>query len=161
MGCEGSSDGIETIGQCCHMVEEITFLNHKMDGGWLAALSFCTNLKTSKLHSCKNVNLGPGPDEYLGTCATLGELHLLRCQMRDKIGVRALFLVCQAVRELVLEDCWGLDDNMLQFAGDCRRVKLLSLEGCLFPTMVGLDALVLSLVELNRLRVVSCNNIKD
>lgn len=161
VGCEGSYDGIKAIGQCCQMLEEITFSNHKMDGGWLAALSFCTNLKTLKLHSCKNVDLSPGPNEHLGTCPTLEELHLRKCQLRDKMAVRALFLVSQAVRELVFEDCWGLDDNILQIASVCRRVRLLSVEGCSLITMVGLDALVLSWVELNRLRVVSCNNIKD
>lgn len=161
LGCEGSYDGIKAIGQCCQMLEEITFSNHRMDGGWLAALSFCRNLKTLKLHSCKNVDLGPGPDEHLGACPALEELHLRRCQMADKMGVRALFLVSEAVRELIFEDCWGLDDNALRIASVCRRVRFLSLEGCSLLTAVGLDALVLSWTELDGLRVVSCNNIKD
>ena len=43
----------------------------------------------------------------------------------------------------------------------CRRVKSLSLEGCSLLTMEGFDVVVLSWKELQRLRVVSCNNIKD
>nr|POF02974.1 f-box protein [Quercus suber] len=52
-GCEGSYDGIKAIGQCCQMLEELTLSDHKMDGGWLAAVSFCGNLKILKLQSCK------------------------------------------------------------------------------------------------------------
>ncbi|KAE8715239.1 Preprotein translocase Sec, Sec61-beta subunit protein [Hibiscus syriacus] len=48
-GCEGSYDGIKAIGQRCQMLEELSFYNHMMDGGWLASLSFCVNLKTLKL----------------------------------------------------------------------------------------------------------------
>lgn len=43
----------------------------------------------------------------------------------------------------------------------CRRVRLLSLEGCSLLAMDGLDPVVLSWKELNRLKVISCNNIKD
>lgn len=42
-----------------------------------------------------------------------------------------------------------------------RRVKLLSLEGCSLLTIRGLELVVLSWKELQRLRVMSCNNIKD
>lgn len=42
-----------------------------------------------------------------------------------------------------------------------RRVKSLSLERCSSLTTEGLESVVLSWVELQRLRVVSCNNIKD
>ncbi|KAE8679501.1 F-box protein [Hibiscus syriacus] len=45
-GCEGSYDGVKAIGQCCQMLEELTLSEHRMDGGWLAGLSFCGNLKT-------------------------------------------------------------------------------------------------------------------
>nr|POF24632.1 putative disease resistance protein [Quercus suber] len=50
-GCEGSYDGIKAIGQCCQMLEELTLSDHKMDGGWLAAVSFYRNLKILKLQS--------------------------------------------------------------------------------------------------------------
>lgn len=122
VGCEGSYDGIKAIGQCCQMLEELTVSDHRMDAGWLAALSYCGNLKTLKLHSCKHIDISPGPDEHLGSCPTLEELHLQRCHLRDKQGVRALFLVCEAVRELVFEDCWGLDDNTFAAASICRYV---------------------------------------
>ena len=42
-----------------------------------------------------------------------------------------------------------------------RRVKLLSLEGCSLLTIKGLESVVLSWKELQRLIVMSCNNIKD
>lgn len=120
VGCEGSYDGIKAIGQCCQMLEELTLCDHRMDGGWLAALSYCGNLKTLKLQSCKSIGASPGPDEHLGSCSTLEELHLQKCQFRDKQGVRALFLVCEAVRELVFEDCWGLDNNTFAATAICR-----------------------------------------
>ncbi|KAM7476297.1 hypothetical protein LguiB_023540 [Lonicera macranthoides] len=161
VGCEGSYDGIKAIGQCCQMLEELTLCDHRLDGGWLAALSYCGNLKTLKLQSCKIIDSSPGPDEHLGSCPTLEELHLQRCQMRDMQGVRALFVVCQAVRELVLEDCWGLDNNIFGTASICRRLRYLSLEGCSLLTMEGLESVVLSFKELKRLRVVSCNKVKD
>nr|POE51393.1 f-box protein [Quercus suber] len=50
-GCEGSYDGIKAIGQCCQMLKELTLSDHKMDGGWLAAVLFCGNLKILKLQS--------------------------------------------------------------------------------------------------------------
>lgn len=161
VGCEGSYDGVKAIGQCCQMLEELTLCDHRLEGGWLSALSYCGNLKTLKLQSCKSIDSSPGLDEHLGCCRTLEELHLQRCQLRVKDGVRALFLVCEAVRELVFEDCWGLDDNIFCSAIVCRRVTFLSLEGCSLITMDGLDAVALSWKELKRLKVISCNSIKD
>lgn len=161
VGCEGSFDGIKAVGQCCQMLEELTLCDHRMDGGWLAALSYCSNLKTLKLKSCKSIDSSPGPDEHLSYCRTLEELHLQHCQMRYKQGVRALFIACQTVRDLVIEDCWGLDNVTFAYASICRRVRLLSLEGCSLLTMEGFDPVVLSWKELNRLKVISCNNIKD
>lgn len=160
-GCEGSYDGIKAIGKCCQMLEEFTLCDHRMDGGWLSALSYCLNLKTLRLQSCKSIDSSPGPDEHLGSCPTLEELHLRQCQMRDKQCVKALFLVCEAVREIVLHDCWGLDNDIFATASICRRVTLLSVEGCSLLTMEGLDSVILSWKELRGLRVISCNNIKD
>ncbi|PPS19459.1 hypothetical protein GOBAR_AA01118 [Gossypium barbadense] len=182
-GCEGSYDGIKAIGQCCQMLEELTLSEHRMDGGWLAGLSFCGNLKTLRLRSCKSIDKSPGADEHLGSCLTLEELHLQGCQIRDKQSVKALFLVCENVRDIVLHDCWGLEDDVFSLASICRklvillensvstelrdknywmrRVKLLSLEGCSLLTIKGLELVVLSWKELQRLRVMSCNNIKD
>ncbi|CAH1448109.1 unnamed protein product [Lactuca virosa] len=133
VGCEGSYDGIKAIGQCCQMMEELTLSDHRLEG----------------------------PDVHLGSCPTLEELHLQRCQLRDKQGLGSLFLVCEAVRELVFEDCWGLDNNTFFTASICRRVMSLSLEGCSLLTMDGFDPVVVSWKELKRLKVVSCNNIKD
>ncbi|KAM0015791.1 putative F-box domain, leucine-rich repeat domain superfamily, F-box-like domain superfamily [Helianthus debilis subsp. tardiflorus] len=161
VGCEGSYDGIKAIGQCCQMLEELTLCDHNFEGGWLAALSYCMNLKTLKFQSCKFIDPSPGPDEYLGSCLALEELRLERCRLRDKQGLGALFLVCEAVRELVFEDCWGLDNNSFGAASICRRVMSLSLEGCSLLTMDGFEPVVLSWKELKRLTVVSCNNIKD
>ncbi|KAH0980546.1 hypothetical protein GBA52_007723 [Prunus armeniaca] len=160
-GCEGSYDGIKAIGQCCQMLEELTLNDHRMDGGWLASLPFCGNLKTLTLQSCKDIDSSPGPDEHLGFCPTIEGLHLRRCQVRDKHGVRALFLVCEAVRDIVLQDCWGLVDEVFAFASICRRVKLISLQGCSLLTTGGLESVLLCWKELQRLRVVSCNNITD
>lgn len=128
-GCEGSYDGIKAIGQCCQMLEEMILRDHRMDAGWLAALSYCGNLKTLKLQSCRSIDSSPGPDEHLGLCRTLEGLHLQRCQMRprDQHGVRALFLVCREVREIVLQDCWGLENDVFGFAGICRYELSLSL----------------------------------
>jgi len=100
-----------------------------MDAGWLAALSYCGNLKTLRLQSCRSIDSSPGPDEHLGLCKTLESLHLQRCQMRprDQHGVRALFLVCREVREIVLQDCWGLENEVFGFAGICRYELSLSL----------------------------------
>ncbi|KAF9600615.1 hypothetical protein IFM89_011198 [Coptis chinensis] len=132
-----------------------------MDAGWIAALSFCGNLKTLRLISCKKVDPSPGPIEHLGSCPTLETLHLQRCQIRDKESANALFLVCIAVRDVVIQDCWGMHNEMFAFASICRRVKFLSLEGCSLLTTDCLESVVLSWVELQQLKVVSCNNIKD
>lgn len=160
-GCEGSYDGIKAIGQCCQMLEELTICDHRMDGGWLAALSFCENLKTLRLQSCKSVDSSPGLLEHLGSCPTLEELHVQRCQMRDKQAVKALFLVCENVREIVLQNCWRLEDEVFAAASVCRRVRLLSLEGCSLLTTGGLESVILNWKELKRLTVISSNNIKD
>lgn len=42
-----------------------------------------------------------------------------------------------------------------------RRVKFLSLEGCGLLTTQGLEYVIVSWKDLQRLQVVSCNNIKD
>ncbi|CAK7347844.1 unnamed protein product [Dovyalis caffra] len=160
-GCEGSYDGIKAIGQCCQMLEELTINDHRMDGGWLAALSFCENLKTLRLQSCKCIDASPGLVEHLGSCPTLEELHVQRCQMRDKQAVQALFFVCEAVREIVLQNCWGLEDELFSTASVCRRVRHLSLEGCSLLTAGGLELVILNWKELQRLTVISSNNVKD
>ncbi|XP_065859284.1 F-box protein At5g51370-like [Euphorbia lathyris] len=160
-GCEGSYDGIKAIGQCCQMLEELTLSDHRMDGGWLSALSFCGNLKTLRMQSCKFIDSSPGLDQHLRSCRALEELHLHKCQMQDKLGVKALFLVCEAVREIFFLNCWGLEDEVFGTATVCRRVKLLSLEGCSALTTGGFEATVLNWKDLQRLRVISCNKIKD
>ncbi|KAI9080611.1 hypothetical protein K1719_037417 [Acacia pycnantha] len=160
-GCEGSFDGIKAIGTCCQMLEELTLSDHRMDDGWLAALSFCENLKTLRIQSCKWIDLHPGPEEHLGSCFALERLHLQKCQLRDKNGIGAIFGVCRAAREIIIQDCWGLDDSIFSFASICRRVKLLSLEGCSLLTTEGLESVIQSWKELQSLRVVSCKNIKD
>ncbi|KAJ0939466.1 putative leucine-rich repeat domain superfamily [Helianthus annuus] len=129
VGCEGSCDGIKAIGQCCQMMEELTLCDHKLEGAWLAALSYCTNLKTLKFQSCKFIDPNPGPSEHLGSCPTLEELYLERCQLRDKQGLGALFLVCEAVRDLVFAD-WITTHSVLQvFVG--MTMILLSPHGVL------------------------------
>ncbi|TKY67998.1 F-box protein [Spatholobus suberectus] len=160
-GCEGSFDGIKAIGKCCQMLEELTFSDHRMDDGWLAALSFCDNLKTLRFTSCKRIDPNPGMEEYLGCCPALERLHLQKCQLRDKKSVAALFSVSRPVREILLQDCWGLDNSMFSFAIICRRVKLFYLEGCSLLTTEGLESVIHSWKELQSLRVVSCKNIKD
>lgn len=160
-GCEGSYDGIKAIGQCCQMLEELTLCDHRMDGGWLAALSYCENLKSLKIRSCKVIDQTPGPNEYLGYCQTLERLHLQKCQLRDKHSVKALFTVCGSVREIIIQDCWGLDNDTFSMASICRRVKFLSLEGCSLLKTEGLESVILFWKELERLKVVSCNSISD
>ncbi|KAF2315815.1 hypothetical protein GH714_040355 [Hevea brasiliensis] len=124
----------------------------RMDDGWLAALSYCENLKTLRFLSCMKIDPNPGPDEYLVSCPALEKLHLQKCQFRDKKSVRALFKVCEAVREIVVKDCWGLDNDMFSSASICRRVKLLSLEGCSLLTTQGLESILLTSNELQHLR---------
>lgn len=160
-GCEGSFDGIKAIGKCCQMLEELTFCDHRMDDGWVAALSYCENLKTLRFLSCKRIDSNPGLDEYLGSCPTIERLHLQKCQLRDKKSTAAMFSVCRAAREIILQDCWGLDNSMFSFAIICRRVKLLYLEGCSLLTTEGLESVIHSWKELQSLRVVSCKNVKD
>ncbi|CAH9112650.1 unnamed protein product [Cuscuta epithymum] len=161
VGCEGSYDGIKAIGQCCYMLEEFTLSDHRMDGGWLSALSYCHNLKTLKLRSCKNIDLCPGPDEHLGYCLSIEELHLQCCHLRDKQSLRALFIVCVSVRELTIEDCWGLDNDAFSSACLLRSLRALSLDGCSLLTTEGLDSVIESWRDLQSLKVVSCKNIKD
>lgn len=157
-GCEGSFDGIKAIGQCCQMLEELIFCDHRMEDGWLAALSYCENLKTLKFLSCKRID---SPDEYLGSCPTLERLHLQKCQLRDKKTARALFVLCGAVREIVFQDCWGLENDVFSLASICRRVKYVSLEGCSLLTTDCLESVILSWKEIESLKVVACKNIKD
>ncbi|WVZ01125.1 hypothetical protein V8G54_027194 [Vigna mungo] len=148
VGCEGSFDGIKAIGQCCMMLEELVIVDHRMDDGWLAGLSFCENLKTLRIQSCKVIDRSPGLEEHLGCCEALERLHLQQCQLRDRNGVGALFSVCRNARDIVLQDCWG-------------RVKLFYVEGCSLLTTEGLESVIEHWKELECLRVESCKNIKD
>lgn len=133
-GCEGSYDGIGAIGRCCLMLEELTICDHRMDAGWMAGLSFCGNLKTLRLQGCRRIDLDPGPIEHLGSCPAIEGLHLQRCQLRDKRSMNALFIVCQAAKEMVFQDCWGLDNEMFGMASICRyytdKHVLWHLHGC-------------------------------
>ncbi|KAL9669344.1 hypothetical protein QQ045_006889 [Rhodiola kirilowii] len=161
-GCEGSFDGIKAIAQCCQMLEELSLCDHRMEDGWLAAVSHFENLRSLRLISCKKIDLRPGPDEYLGSCPTLECLHLHKCQLRDTESLRALFVVCKAsLKDITIQDCWGLDDEIFSTARVCRGVKSLSLEGASLLTTKGIESVLLSWVELERLRVVSCTRIKE
>ncbi|MCO5576772.1 hypothetical protein L7F22_030592 [Adiantum nelumboides] len=160
-GCEASFVGLSAIGQCCIMLEELIISNQGFHDGWVAALSFCSCLKTLRLKNCKQIDPVPGPLEHLGFCMALEHLQLVRCDLRDAVGFQALMMVSMSIRDLELQDCWGLDDETFSAAAACRRVKLLSLEGCSPLTTVGLETVVLAYKELQALRVVYCNNIKD
>lgn len=119
-GCGGSYDGIKAIGQCCHMLEELTICDHRMEGGWLSALQYCGNLKTLKIQSCKSIDPCPDPNEYLGCCPALERLHLHNCRLQEKKGVKAIFMVCREAREICIQDCWGLDNDTFSLASACR-----------------------------------------
>lgn len=119
-GCEGSYDGISAIGRCCLMLEELTLSDHRMDAGWMAGLSFCGNLKTLKLQSCRKVDEDPGPLEHLGSCRTIERIHIQRCQLRDRKSLKALFTMCESAREIMFQNCWGLDDEMFGVTSICR-----------------------------------------
>ncbi|KAK4489420.1 hypothetical protein RD792_005229 [Penstemon davidsonii] len=160
-GCMGSYEGIKAIGQCCQMLEELTLCNHKMEDGWLFALSYCENLKTLRFLSCKKIDSSSQLDEDLGSCVALESLRFEKCQLRDMGSLKALFLLCQNVSELVLQNCWGLDDDMFNTASVLRRVRFLSLEGCSVLTTGGLESVIIHWNELESLKVKSCNNIKD
>ncbi|CAK8564781.1 unnamed protein product [Lathyrus sativus] len=161
VGCEGSFDGIKAIGSCCLMLEELVFVDHRMDDGWLAGVSFCENLKTLRFVSCKVIDGNPGLEEHLGFCVALESLHFQKCQLRNKNTTGAVFSVCRTAKEVVLQDCWGLDDGVLRLAVVCRRVKLFDIEGCSLLTTEGLESVIESWTDLECLRVVSCKNIKD
>ena len=70
-GCEMRYDGIKAIGQCCQMLAELSLCDHRMDGGWLAALSFCGNLKTLRMKSCKIIDNSPGQMSTWGSVSLL------------------------------------------------------------------------------------------
>ncbi|CAH8387495.1 unnamed protein product [Eruca vesicaria subsp. sativa] len=162
VGCQGGFDGVKEIGECCQMLEELTVCDHKMEAGWLGGLGYCENLKTLKLVSCKKIDHGPGLGECLSSsCPALERLHLEKCQLRDKNIVKDLFKLCEAAREVVFQDCWGLDDDIFSLAMTLRRVKLLYLEGCSLLTTPGLESVILHWNELEHLKVVSCKNVKD
>ncbi|XP_010423181.1 PREDICTED: F-box protein At5g07670 isoform X2 [Camelina sativa] len=160
VGCEGGFDGIKEIGQCCQMLEELTVCDHKMESGWLGGLRYCENLKTLRLVSCKKIDNDPD-DELSCCCPALERLQLEKCQLRDKNTVKALFKMCEAAREIVFQDCWGLDNDIFSMAAAFGRVKLLYLEGCSLLTTSGLESVILHWHELEHLKVVSCKNIKD
>jgi len=53
-GCEDSYDGMKVIRQHCEVWQEMTLRAHRMEGGWLADLLYCSKFKTLKLLSCEN-----------------------------------------------------------------------------------------------------------
>ena len=160
-GCEASYEGISAIGKCCVMLEELTISNKGFYEGWVAALSFLDCLKILRLEGCKQIDRNPGPLAHVGKCSAIERLHLERCDLRDRAGFAALLSVCSVVKELEFKDCWGLDDDTLALTVPCRRVRLLSLEGCSLITTAGVDSVVQSFKDLNRLRVTFCDNIRD
>lgn len=119
-GCRGSYEGIKAIGQCCQMLEELTLRNHRMEDGWLSALSYCENLKTLSFVSCRRIDGIAELDESFGSCPSVERLCLEKCQLRDKTSLRALFLICFNVRKVVLQNCWGLNDDIFSTSSALR-----------------------------------------
>lgn len=138
VGCEGGFDGIKEIGECCQMLEELTVCDHKMESGWLGGLRYCENLKTLKLVSCKKIDHDPaGLGECLsGCCPALERLHLEKCQLRDKDAVKALFKMCEAAREIVFQDCWGLDNDIFSLATAFGYLKTHIFPFCAFEVLI-------------------------
>lgn len=56
---------------------------------------------------------------------------------------------------------WGLDNSTFAAASIFRSIRSFSLEGCSLLTTEGLESVVLSWTELDRLKVISCNNVSD
>ena len=54
-----------------------------------------------------------------------------------------------------------VDQDLLIAYFVCRSIRSLSLEGCSLLTTEGLESVVLSWTEIDRLKVISCNNVKD
>ena len=119
-GCEGSYDGIAAIGQRCVMLEELTISNHRFYEGWSAGLVLCSCLKTLRLENCKHIDHDPRPSENLGYCMALDNLQLVSCNLRDEGGFHGLMMLSMKIRQLVIEDCWGLNDEIFNFAATCR-----------------------------------------
>ncbi|XP_051143370.1 F-box protein At5g51370-like [Andrographis paniculata] len=162
-GCRGSYEGVKAIGQCCPMLQELSLCNHKMEDGWLLALPFCRSLRTLRLVSCKGID---GSDEvedeeHLGCCPVVERLFLKKCQVRDRRALRGLLLVCCNVKELSMENCWGMNDDVFGSCRALRRVRSLSLEGCSTLTTHGLESVIAAWGDLQSLKVKSCNNVKD
>lgn len=122
-GCEGSYAGISAIGKCCFMLEELTISLHQMEAGWMAGLSSCENLKSLKFIGCRIIDLNPGSDEHLGSCPTVEILHLQKCQLRNKRSIAALLTICDGIRDILFQDCWGLNDDIFSVAGSCRYTQ--------------------------------------
>ncbi|KAG7537490.1 F-box-like domain superfamily [Arabidopsis suecica] len=160
-GCEGSFDGIKAIGQCCEVLDELTIVDHRMDDGWIAALSYFESLKILRISSCRKIDASPGPEKLLRSCPAMESLQLKRCCLNEKEGMRALFKVCDGATEVSIQDCWGLSDDSFSLAKAFRRVRFLSLEGCSVLTSGGLESVILHWEELESMRVVSCKSIKD
>ncbi|CAM6108743.1 unnamed protein product [Calypogeia fissa] len=160
-GCEASFAGIAAIGQCCMMLEELTLSSTGFQEGWVAALGYFQSLITLRLESCKYIDRRPGPTEHIKSCQTLEKLQLVCCDLRDRSGLAALLTVCANTRELEYQDCWGLDDESFALAATCKKVRLLSLDGCSLVTAAGLETVAMACKELQRLRVVYCSNIRD
>lgn len=53
------------------------------------------------------------------------------------------------------------DQDLLIAYFVCRSIRSLSLEGCSLLTTEGLESVVLSWIEIDRLKVISCSNVKD
>lgn len=130
-GCEGSYAGISAIGKCCFMLEELIISLHQMDAGWMAGLSFCENLKSLKFIGCRRIDLDPGSDEHLGSCPTIEMLHLQKCQLRNKRSIAALLSICDGIRDILFQDCWGLSDDIFSVAGTCKYFLLHYLFFCI------------------------------
>ncbi|KAG6548872.1 hypothetical protein Mapa_009634 [Marchantia paleacea] len=161
IGCEAGYAGISAIGQCCEMLEELTLSSTGFEEGWVAALSYFGCLKTLRLERCKYIDRQPGPIDLLKKCPTLERLQLVCCDLRDRVAFGALLTVCACVKELEFQDCWGLDDETFALTAHCRKIRLLSLDGCSLITAAGLEEMILVAKDLQRLRVVHCNNIRD
>lgn len=158
-GCRGSFEGIRAIGQCCVMLEELTLSDHDMEDGWMLGLPFCENLKSLRLVSCRRIDVLD--EEVLGCCPAVESLNLEKCHLSDKKSWRALFVICQNVREIVVQNCWGLSDEIFTTATALRGVSSLCIEGCSLLTTHGLECVIVSWNQLKSLKVMFCNNIKD
>ncbi|XP_010264511.1 PREDICTED: F-box/LRR-repeat protein 3-like isoform X2 [Nelumbo nucifera] len=149
-----------SIGECCHLLEELDLTDNKIDDEGLKSISRCSELSSLKIGICLNIT-DEGLTHVGMSCPKLIELDLYRCAGITDLGIAAIARGCPRLEMINMAYCKDITDSSLISLSKCSRLNTLEIRGCPSISSVGLSTIAMGCRLLTKLDIKKCHNIND